>query len=194
MRVTGGGDEPSPVSVTERDHEPPSFWRWLLELAVLMAVAWLIAQGIMTYVVQRYEIPSTSMEDTLLVGDSVLVNKFVYRLHDPKPGDLVVFVSPEDPATQWIKRVVAVGGQTVDVSDGVVYVDGKRLSEPYVNTRYPSHYYADAPVRVPERMIYLMGDNRANSQDSRYIGPQPLSRIVGRAFVICWPIERARSL
>lgn len=159
-----------------------------------MAIAWLIAQGIMSYVVQRYEIPSSSMEDTLLIGDSVLVDKFVYRLHDPKPGDLVVFLSPEDPDKRWIKRVVAVGDQTVDIRDGVVYVDGKRLTERYVNKRYPSHYDADTPVRVPDRMVYLMGDNRTNSQDSRYIGPQPLSRVVGRAFVICWPIERARSL
>jgi signal peptidase I len=159
-----------------------------------MAISWLIAQGIMTYLVQRYEIPSTSMEDTLQIGDNVLVDKLSYRFSDPEPGDLVVFLAPDNPRKQWIKRVVAVGGQTVDIRDGVVYIDGDRLTEPYVNTRYPSRYESEVPVKVPADTVYLMGDNRANSQDSRYIGPQPLSRIVGRAFVICWPIDRARSL
>jgi signal peptidase I len=160
----------------------------------LVVVAWLIAQGIMTFVVQRYVIPSSSMEDTLQIGDSVLVNKLVYRFEDPKPGDVVVFVSPEDDRTDFIKRVIAVGGQTVDIRDGTVYVDGKARYEPYVNTRYPDEYVSDAPVRVPPRMVFVMGDNRANSRDSRFIGPQPVSKILGRAFAICWPLDRLGTL
>jgi signal peptidase I len=201
----GDGLEPSPslASRTSADETPKrprrgsetlSFIRWLAELVVLLAVAWVLALGIKTYVVQPFIIPSSSMEDTLLIGDRVLVSKFAYREQDPRPGDIVVFVSSEDGRTDLIKRVVAVGGQEVSITDGTVTVDGRAADDSYVNTRYPDTYTADATVTVPAGCVYVMGDNRPNSKDSRYIGPQPLDRILGRAFAIYWPLDRMRTL
>jgi signal peptidase I len=181
-------DEPSARSA--QHEETMSFGRWLLELVVLVALAWVLALGIKTYVVQPFIIPSSSMEPTLLVSDRVLVSKFVYRFVEPKPGDIVVFVSPEDGRTDLIKRIIAVAGQTVDIRDGKVVVDGIQLVEPYVNSAYPDHYDSDAPVKIPPGTIWVMGDNRANSKDSRFIGPQPVSRVLGRAFAIYWPLGR----
>jgi signal peptidase I len=172
----------------------PSFAFWVGQTAVLLAIAAVIAFGIRTFVVQPFQIPSSSMEDTLLIGDGVLVNMSAYRFQAPKPGDIVVFAPTEKTATDLIKRVVAVGGQTVDIRNGVLYVNGKKQTEPYVNTRYPDHYDADAPLKVPAGMVYLLGDNRGNSTDSRYIGPQPVSAILGRAFAIYWPLSRIRLL
>jgi signal peptidase I len=169
---------------------PPSFPRWLGQIVVLLTIAAVLAFGIRTFVVQPFLIPSSSMEDTLLIGDGVLVNMFAYRFEQPKVGDIVVFSSAEDTSSDLIKRVVAVGGQTVDIRDGVLYVDGRQQTEPYVNEKYPDHYAADAPVSVPSGTVYVLGDNRANSEDSRYIGPQPVSAILGRAFAICWPVSR----
>jgi signal peptidase I len=207
----GDGDMPSPVSERTLDQPEPadpatladersarsvqreetmSFGRWLIELVVLVALAWVLALGIKTYVVQPFIIPSSSMEPTLLISDRVLVNKFVYRLGEPKPGDIVVFVSPEDGRTDLIKRIIAVAGQTVDIQDGKVFIDGAQLVEPYVNSAYPDHYDSDAPVKVPPGTIWVMGDNRANSKDSRFIGPQPVSKVLGRAFAIYWPLSR----
>jgi signal peptidase I len=207
---TGDGDMPSPSSV-RGDSElevPPmtrmerraairarttgtiSFGRGLIETVALIGMAWVLAFGIKTYIVQPFLIPSSSMEPTLAISDRVLVNKFVYRFTDPSPGDIVVFVSSEDGSTDLIKRVIAVGGQTVDIQDGAVIVDGRALDEPFVNKAYPDHYDADAAVTVPPGTVWVMGDNRANSKDSRYIGPQPISMILGRAFAIYWPLER----
>ncbi len=172
----------------------PSFGRWLAEMVVLVGLAALLALGVRTFVVQPFMIPSSSMEPTLLIGDRVLVSKFAYRLAAPKAGDVVVFVPTTDTSRDFIKRIVAVGGQSVDIRDGKVYVDGKALVEPYVNKLFPDHYDSDAPIDVPKGMVFLMGDNRTNSEDSRYIGPQPVSGILGRAFVIYWPLGRIRTL
>jgi len=208
---SGDGDMPSPVSSrpdlrpevadaatladetltrSVQHEETISFGRWLLELVVLVALAWVLALGIKTYVVQPFIIPSSSMEQTLLISDRVLVSKFAYRFGPPKRGDVVVFVSPEDGRTDLIKRVIAVAGETVDIQDGKVLVNGAALVEPYVNAAYPDHYDLDAPVKVPPGMVWVMGDNRANSKDSRFIGPQPVSQVLGRAFAIYWPVGR----
>jgi signal peptidase I len=207
----GDGDMPSPISERpqwqpesadpstladestargSQHKETMSFGRWFLELVVLVALAWVLALGIKTYVVQPFIIPSSSMEPTLLISDRVLVSKFTYRFTAPKPLDIVVFVSPEDGRTDLIKRVIAVAGQTVDIRDGKVFVDEVALVEPFVNSAYPDHYDSDAPVKVPAGMIWVMGDNRANSKDSRFIGPQPVSKVLGRAFAIYWPLDR----
>jgi signal peptidase I len=174
--------------------EATSFVRWLAELLVLVAVAVVAAWAITTYLVQPFIIPSTSMENTLLVGDRVLVSKLTYRFSEPRYGDVVVFTSPEDGKTDLIKRVIAVAGQTVDVQDGRVIVDGKPLSEPYVDPDFPSHYDAAAAVHVPAGSVWVMGDNRANSKDSRYIGPIATSMIRGKAFAIYWPPSRIGGL
>jgi signal peptidase I len=170
------------------DPEETSFVRWVLELVVLIGIAFLLATGIKTYVVQPFVIPTGSMIPTLEIGDYVIANKFVYRFEDPAPGDIVVFLSPSSNSTDYIKRVIAVGGQEVDLRDGTVFVDGTALDEPYTHGQRNDPGPLALPVRVPEGYVWLMGDNRENSQDSRWFGPQPVSRVVGKAFFIYWPI------
>jgi signal peptidase I len=174
--------------------EPPSFGRYLVDVAVVVLVAFIIATALKTWVLQPFEIPSGSMENTLQVSDRVVVEKLTYRFRAPRVGDVITFAAPDGSGREFIKRVIAVGGQTVDVREGAVYVDGRKLVEPYVNTRYKDDYTADAPVKVPVGTVYVMGDNRTDSSDSRAYGPQPLNHISGRAFAIYWPISRIRGL
>lgn len=155
---------------------------------------------IKTYVVQAFKIPSASMETTLMVGDRVVVNKLSYRTHDVNRGDVVVFrrppwapSGPDEPA-QLIKRVIGLPGDTVEVRDGNVYIDGKRLDEPYLEEGTPT-LGMDVPFKVPEGQIWVMGDNRLNSGDSRVFGSVDIDTIIGRAFFIIWPLaESPRSI
>jgi signal peptidase I len=188
--VTPAHDAPDARPASAED----GFLRWLAELVVLVVIAFLLAMGIKQFVVQPFVIPSGSMEPTLQVGDRVLVNKFVYRFAQPSPGDVVVFLSPESSSVDYIKRVIAVGGQTVEVRDGVVYVDGRAKVEPYVDTRVKDTYTSEKPVKVPAGYVWLMGDNRTNSRDSRYFGARPASDLLGRAFLIYWPVSRVKPL
>lgn len=171
-----------------------SFWRWLAELVVLVVVAWLLATGIKTYVMQPFVIPSGSMVPTLEVSDRVLVNKFVYRFSEPRQGDIVVFLEPGGGARDYIKRVIAVGGQTVDLDQGAVLIDGEPLPEPYVHGQESDDGDVRMPYQVPEGQVFLMGDNRVNSRDSRWFGAQPVSAVLGRAFAIYWPPSRVSVL
>ena len=181
-------------SSADSDEREVSLGRWILELVVLVGVAFVLATGIKTFVVQPFVIPTGSMIPTLEIGDYVIANKFIYRFDDPGRGDIVVFLSPSSNSTDYIKRVIAVGGQTVDVRDGLVFVDGEPLDEPYTRGARNDPGPLALPVTVPEGYVWLMGDNRENSQDSRWFGPQPVSRIVGKAFFIYWPISDLGTL
>lgn len=171
-----------------------SFGRWLAELVVLVGLAFVLAQGIKTFVVQPFMIPSGSMEPTLEIGDRVLVNKFVYRFAKPEVGDIVVFKSPDDTRTDYIKRVVAVEGQTVSIAGDKLVVDGVPITESYTHGTPTEPGDLELPVRVPKGQVFLMGDNRTNSTDSRWFGPQPISRVLGKAFMIYWPPRDVGSL
>lgn len=186
-------DTTAPLDPQETQAEE-SYLRWLGEFVVLIALAFVLAMGIKTFIVQPFVIPSTSMVPTLEVGDRVLVNKFLFRFQPPARGEIVVFRSPEDPAMDLIKRVIAVGGETVELRNGVVLVDGRALKEPYVNPAVKDTYTSNAPTTVPPGYVWVMGDNRTNSRDSRYFGPQPVTSLLGRAFSIYWPIPRWRGL
>jgi signal peptidase I len=167
-------------------------------------VAVLVAVLVRTFVVQTFWIPSASMEPTLLVNDRVLVNKLVYDVRDPRRGEIVVFVAPEswrnDPSeTDFIKRVIGVGGDHVVCCDsrGRVTVNGYPLDEPYV---FPGNAHGTPfDVRVPEGRLWVMGDHREISGDStKHIddnsGTVPVNSVVGRAFVIFWPLDRVGLL
>lgn len=202
-------EEPRPEQ--ERKHR--SFWR---ELPVLVVLAFVIALLIKTFLLQAFFIPSASMAPTLMVGDRVLVEKVSYRVDEPSHGDVVVFerdlaqvVNPqaeEDDQPFWrditdafrglfgfptgteqdfIKRVIAVGGDTVRGSGGQVSVNGEVIEEPYLPEGTQTSDFA--AITVPEGEIFVMGDNRNNSDDSRNFGPVPTDTVVGRGFLLIWP-------
>ena len=169
---------------------------------------------IRTGVVQAFYIPSSSMEDTLLVGDYLLANKFIYgvpvdvpltsislfrlpALKEPQPGDIVIFRSPQDEGRDLIKRCVAVGGQQVEIVNKVLYVDGEPVQDPPL-TKYADRRLFPAerssrdnfgPYIVPKDHFFMMGDNRDNSQDSRYFRAVPKRLIKGKAMIIYWSWE-----
>jgi signal peptidase I len=203
-----------------RDTEAPkqSVGQFIKELPVLIVVALAIAIIVKTFVMQAFFIPSGSMENTLEVGDRVLVAKFLYRFVEPKHPDVVVFVSPVSPPTpepernlfgkltneiaeglglrsseqDFIKRVIATEGQTVEVKVGSVFVNNQQIDEPYRHDMEPLPDYG--PTVVPPGTVFVMGDNRSNSEDSRVFGPIAKSSIVGRAFVLIWPLDRVSWL
>lgn len=164
---------------------------------MVVVVALVLAWGITNFIAQPYEIPSGSMEDTIEIGDRVLSEKVSYRMGEPSYGDIVTFHDVEDYDRILIKRVIATGGQTVDLKDGTVYVDGQALSESYTQGK-PSYELTGStiafPYTVPEGYIWVMGDNRTNSQDSRWFGAVPVSNITGRAFFRYFPFTRIGGL
>jgi signal peptidase I len=183
------------------------------EFPFLLLVAFALALLIKTFLVQAFFIPSESMENTLNPGDRVLVNKVVYHLHTPRRGDIIVFSDPNpapqghrnpaqafwhwlteglgvstSPEKDFIKRVIGLPGETLEGRDGVVYVDGRPLDEPYIRTKDVRPF---GPVRVPADSLFVMGDNRTDSKDSRYgLGFIPYDNVIGRAFVVIWPPSR----
>lgn len=156
-------------------------------------VAVVVALFVKTYVVTPYVVPTGSMLETIQEGDMLLGECVTLHFEDPEQGDIVTFRSPLDGET-LIKRVVAVGGQTIDLVDGEVYVDGERLDEPYTGgkpTYSLSEYVGSAgieyPYVVPEGAVWVMGDNRTDSRDSRYFGPVDVDDVTSRALFIYWP-------
>ena len=170
--------------------------RSLLSLIIMVAVVALITIGLRVFVFVPYEIPSGSMEDTIMPGDMVFSEKVSYYMRSPERGDIVTFADPQVAGRTLIKRVIATEGQTVDLVDGKVVVSGIELDEPYTSGResYPLERTvpeADIsyPYTVPAGSVWVMGDNRTASQDSRYFGAIPISSITGRAAVVYWPIS-----
>lgn len=193
-----------PVSVSEPPEAPPraSGVRNVVEWVVIAGGALLVAFVIKTFLLQAFYIPSLSMAPTLKENDRVLVNKLSYDLHGVNRGDVVVFESPpnEGSATKdLIKRVIGLPGETVETRDGQVLINGQVLDEPYlerdVQTRGPMCQTETLPgcmgpekVVVPPDSYFVLGDNRANSRDSRFVGAIPDDLIIGRAFVKVWPL------
>jgi signal peptidase I len=167
-----------------------------LEWVVIVVAALVVALVVKTFLIQAFYIPSLSMYSTLDKGDRVLVNKVSYHVHDIHRGDVVVFERPpnvkDDGIKDLIKRVVGLPGDTLEGKDGSVYVNGHRLREPYLDkgmstVNLPSQ-------KVPADHIFVMGDNRVNSEDSRVFGAIDQDLVVGRAFVLVWPINQVHLL
>ena len=172
-----------------------SAWRENLE-SVLWAVA--VALLIRTFLIAPFKIPSGSMRPTLLEGDRILVNKFLYRVRDPKAGEIIVFRFPENPKRPFIKRLAAVGGDLVEIRDGHLWGNGELSANAQVHNFF---YYnqgefgqEDHVVRVPDGMYYVLGDNSSSSHDSRYWGFVPRRLLIGKAVCIFWPPSRLRVL
>jgi signal peptidase I len=168
-----------------------------IEWVVIIAAALIVAFVVKTFLIQAFYIPSASMDPELRVGDRVLVNKLSYKVHDVHRGDIAVFVRPQcdltDPAIKdLIKRVVGLGGETVEARQGHVLVNGRPIDENYLPRGQQTADFG--PVTVPKGYVWMMGDNRENSKDSRFLcnnGPTPIAEkdIVGRAFVRIWPVN-----
>jgi signal peptidase I len=165
--------------------------RGLLEWVVVIGAAVLVAYVLRLYVVQTFYIPSGSMEPALAKNDRVVVNKLSYRLHDVHRGDIVVFKTPPNVNPSFkdlVKRVIALSGETVEARDGKVRVNGQPLEEKYLPAgTFTSNF---APEKVPSNSVWVMGDNRGNSEDSRVFKSIRESTIVGRVFLRVWPVTR----
>lgn len=177
-------------------HKKRSGLRSVLGFIIMIAIVALITIALRTFVFVPYDIPSGSMEETINPGDMVFSEKVSYYFRDPEPGDIVTFADPQVPGRTLIKRVIATGGQVVDFAGGHVVIDGQVLDEPYTNGQpsYPFERTApnvaiSYPFVVPEGQIWVMGDNRTASQDSRYFGAVDLNAVDGRASMIYWPLS-----
>lgn len=173
----------------------PSRRRWLAEWVGIIVVATALALIIKFAVISSFEIPSASMRPTLKEGDRVLVNRLSYDTHDLHRGDVIVFTRPPnapggpDAPEDLIKRVIGLPGETIETHDRSVYIDGRRLIEPYLADGVPTQGI-DEPVLIPPDHVWVMGDNRTNSADSRVFGPLDVDRVLGRAFSRIWPLGR----
>ena len=179
---------PKPAPRQRRTSATRSLVEWTLVIGGALALALLIR----TFAIQTFKIPSESMQSTLLVKDRVLVNKLSYRVHDIHRGDVIVFTRPPKETNtdikDLIKRVVGLPGESVEGRDGHILIDGRTLTEPYLD---PGKATTDfAPVTIPAGSIFVMGDNRDHSQDSRFFGPIEQRTVVGRAFLRIWPFGR----
>ncbi len=159
-----------------------------LEFMVILLVAFALVFGfVRPFVLEAFYIPSESMVPTLEVGDRVFVNKFVYRFTEPERGDIIVFRSVEGEGEDLIKRVIGAPGDRVAVRNGVLHVNGEPQEESYLRDGQPLDRGPNGPTKLRKGEVFAMGDNRANSRDSRFFGPVPLENIEGEAFVIFWP-------
>ncbi len=180
-----------------KQSEKQSLGRTLLEYALIVAVVVIIMVPLRIFVIEPFQIPTASMDPTIEVGDRVFAEKISYKMDGyVKPGQIVTFKDPANPDITLIKRVIAVGGQSLDLQDGKVVVDGVALDEPYTHGEqsFPLSTTLNGqdmsyPLVVPEGYVWVMGDNRDNSADSRYFGPIPYESISGHAFVTYWPIK-----
>ena len=189
-------------------------------MVVIVALALGLALALQAWVVKPYQIPSGSMEPTLDVGQRVLVNRFIYHLHEPHVGDIVVFHPPagaetaaecgvdvstrepcpkptaEESSQNFIKRIVAVGGDTLSIKEGHPVVNGvEKTDEPYIGP-CGSVTVCNMPkaIKIPKGYFFMMGDNRGASDDSRYWGPVPKAWLIGEAFATYWPPDRIGTL
>ena len=176
-----------------------------------IVIAVILALFVRTWVVQAFKIPTGSMENNLLIGDHLLVNKFIFGptmsdiekkllpMRDPRRGEVVVFKYPDEPERDFIKRVIGLPGETLELRNKRVYINGQPLDEPYVHFLEPASEGQEVtsfdvrerygPVRVPDGQYFVMGDNRDNSQDSRYWGFLPRHYIKGKALMIYWSFD-----
>jgi len=211
MQSTGKGIEGSSLKSNESSEKNigTKIKSGLRENIEAIAVAVVLALFIRTFVVQAFKIPSGSMKPTLLIGDHILVNKFIYGIKIPfwdkiivpikKPerGDIVVFKFPEDPSKDFIKRVIGIGGDVIEIRNKQLYVNGKRME-----THYGVHLDSSiisgslqprdnlGPIKVPPDSLFVMGDNRDHSYDSRFWGFVRLKALKGKAFIIYWSWDK----
>jgi len=170
-----------------------SVWKevkdWTVSILVALALAFLIR----TFIVELYIVEGPSMRPTLESQERLVVNKFIYRFRPPEKGEILVFRYPRDKTRDFIKRVIATEGDTIEIKDGRVYVNDKLLNEDYILEKTRSEY---AKATIPQGTVFVMGDNRNNSEDSRFVdvGFVPYDLIKGKAIVVFWPVDKLKTL
>lgn len=172
---------------------PPAVRLSIVETLDATIFAALLSLVIIVFIVQAFFIPSGSMEPTLRIGDRILVGKFAYRIWEIRRGDIIVFRYPLSPNKDFVKRVVGLPGERISMKDGLVQINGRPLGEVYPTAlpggdRACSSNYG--PEVVPPGNLFVLGDHRCNSEDSRYFGFVPIKNVVGRALVVYWPLDR----
>ena len=189
--------EPTP-SEKQVDTPPSSWKKWLWDNTKLVTISLILAVFIRLFIAEPRFIPSPSMVPTLNVGDRLLVDKVSYRLHPPHQGDIVIFEPPPQlqeygyrASQAFIKRVIGLPGQQIEVKDGTVYIDNAPLNEDYLAD--PPAYNM-APVTVPAGRLFVMGDNRNDSNDSHVWGFLPMDNLLGKALIRFWPLDKAGPL
>ena len=162
---------------------------WIVSIVVAVALAMFIR----TFIVELYVVDGPSMRPTLESEERLVVNKFIYRFRVPEKGEVLVFQYPRDPSRDFIKRVIAVPGDTIEIREGRVLVNDQLLTEDYILEKTRSEY---PKATVPEGHIFVMGDNRNNSEDSRFadVGFVPYDLIKGKAMLVFWPISAYKTL
>ena len=169
--------------------------RWIIETVFLLAVALLIAQGIKSFVIQPYVVPSGSMIPAIQINDRILAKKFAYLGNgEPERGDVVVLDDPTGQFPMLVKRVIGLPGETVDFIDGAVLIDGQIVVEPYVSGQATLPQLQNMPYIIPSGEVWVMGDNRNDSTDSRSFGSVPAKSVRGKAFWTYWPTGRFGDL
>ena len=172
---------------------PPAVRLSIVETLDATIFAALLSLVIIVFIVQAFFIPSGSMEPTLRIGDRILVGKFAYRIWEIRRGDIIVFRYPLSPNKDFVKRVVGLPGERISMKDGLVQINGRPLGEVYPTAlpggdRACSSNYG--PEVVPPGNLFVLGDHRCNSEDSRFFGFVPIKNVVGRALVVYWPLDR----
>ena len=215
----GGGGEGGPGPGIKKKSSSKKAITWVIEITIMLVIAALIAIMIQSFGVKAFMIPSSSMSPTLKIGDRVLVDRVTYYFRKPWRGDVIVFrYPPREPLSlntsnplywpferigetlhitnrgsiPYIKRVVATEGETVELRKGKLYIDGKEVEEDYLKSNPDTTDFG--PVLIPEGHVFAMGDNRTASRDSRSWGTVPIRSIIGRAFLIWWPLSRMKTI
>ncbi len=161
--------------------------RWLREVLETILPAVLIAFLINFFLAQATQVHGQSMEPTLHSDQRLVVEKVSYRFHGPRQGDIVVLKSPQQNSELLIKRVIGLSGETVEIRQGRVYINGQELDEPYLERSTGGNW---GPIIVPPLHVFVLGDNRSFSNDSRAFGVVPVQNVVGRAWVSYWPLDK----
>ncbi len=186
--LTGTG----PVEPGQAEARPVKNGYLFSEILESIVIAVILAVLIRVFLFQPFYIPSGSMEPTLTKGDRIIVNKITYRFTEPKWGDIIVFKYPLNPKRDFIKRVIGLPGDTIQLKNSTLYVNGKAVNQSFLPQGLKYGNYG--PVTMADDAYFMMGDNRNNSEDSRVWGTLPRENIVGKATVIYWPLNRSRIL
>lgn len=177
-------------NINEEQSEPSfaiQVFEWIWDIFIVLIIVYLI----ITFVVQNTKVSGHSMEPTLHNNDAVIVNKFIYHFKTPHQGDIIVFPYQKDPSKKYIKRIIGLPGDIIDIENGMIYINGQILHEPYIIESWNVKGNISYPFKIPENTYFVMGDNRDYSADSRFqdVGTVQKSEIFGKAWIRIWPLK-----